>query len=60
MKVVQAFGKGAAASAVRLSLFDINTEMTDAWKDNFFGMEAVEICKATCSTPTIMASTPTA
>ena len=43
MKVIQSFGKGAASSELRLSLCDINAEMTDAWLDNFFGVEAVEI-----------------
>ncbi len=43
MKVVQAFGRGASRSALRLSLCDINAEMTDAWLDRFFGVEAVEI-----------------
>jgi len=43
MKVVQAFGKGVSRSALRLSLCDIDGEMTDAWLDAFFGVEAVEI-----------------
>jgi O-acetyl-ADP-ribose deacetylase (regulator of RNase III) len=43
MKVVQSFGKGVAESALRLSLCDLNAEMTDAWLDSFFGVEAVEI-----------------
>jgi len=43
MKVVQAFGKGVSRSTLRLSLCDINAEMTDAWLDAFFGVEAVEI-----------------
>lgn len=43
MKVVQSFGKGAAASEVRLSLCDINEAMTDAWLDSFFGVDGVEI-----------------
>src|ERR1051326_7122093 len=43
MKVIQSFGKGASESGIRLSLCDINAEMTDAWLDRFFGVEAVEI-----------------
>jgi len=43
MKVVQPFGKRASASPLRLSLCDINPEMTDAWLESFFGVEAVEI-----------------
>jgi O-acetyl-ADP-ribose deacetylase (regulator of RNase III) len=43
MKVVQSFGKKANGSDLRLSLCDINAEMTDAWLESFFGVEAVEI-----------------
>ncbi|MCW3098054.1 MAG: phage tail assembly protein [Chthonomonadaceae bacterium] len=43
MKVVQSFGRGASRSTLRLSLCDINADMTDAWLDSFFGVEAVEI-----------------
>lgn len=43
MKVVQSFGSGASRSGLRLSLCDISAEMTDAWLDAFFGVDAVEI-----------------
>src|SRR5205085_9843102 len=43
MKVVQLFGKGASESTLRLSLCDLNADMTDAWLDSFFGVDAVEI-----------------
>lgn len=43
MKVVQHFGKNAKDAAFRLTLCDTNTDMTDAWLDQFWGVEAVEI-----------------
>lgn len=43
MNVVQKFGKGAREGALRLTLCDTNAEMTDAWLDQFFGVEGVEI-----------------
>ena len=43
MKVVQPFGRGGSKSGLRLHLCDINADMTDAWLDSFFGVEAVEI-----------------
>src|SRR5438067_1519964 len=43
MKVVQLFGSGALESTLRLSLCDVNAEMTNAWLDSFFGVDAVEI-----------------
>ena len=43
MKVVQSFGQGAQAAPLRVSLCDINPDMTDAWLDSFFGVAAVEI-----------------
>jgi O-acetyl-ADP-ribose deacetylase (regulator of RNase III) len=43
MKIVQPFGKSASGSRLRLSLCDTNANMTDAWLEAFFGVEAVEI-----------------
>jgi O-acetyl-ADP-ribose deacetylase (regulator of RNase III) len=43
MKVIQSFGPSAPGSALRLVLCDINADMTSAWLDRFFGVDAVEI-----------------
>lgn len=45
MKVSQLFGKGISDGRLRLSLIDINSEMTGAWLESFFGVEAVEIAQ---------------
>ena len=43
MKIVQSFGRGAKQAALRLTLCDLNPDMTDAWLDRFFGVDSVEI-----------------
>lgn len=43
MKVVQAFGEGAANSTLRLSFCDINAEMTEACLERFSDVGNVEI-----------------
>ena len=43
MTVVQPFGRDAKNAALRLTLCDINADMTDAWLNSFFGVHAVEI-----------------
>ncbi|MES2464951.1 MAG: hypothetical protein V4671_30665 [Armatimonadota bacterium] len=43
MRTVKPFGKGIAQGTLRLSLCDLNPDMTDLWSEVFRDVDCVEV-----------------